>query len=686
MSAGAQVASADARKSAEARMGAPGGGFGRFFEVFRQEFTHNLRRPLFWVLILLLGFMSLELSRGHAQIGSGDARVGGTKAWITSEFAITQLMILMISIIYGFFVSIGAGMSLIREGDQKVGELLHSTRLTAGEYVWGKFAALLASFVAVLAVHLSLMMLFNHVVPHGENRDVIGPFVLMNYLKPAILFGFPLLVGLTGVAFAVGGLTRKPVLVFALPIGVLMFGAFFLWEWSPAWLAPGVNKLLQFIDLSGLRWINETWLNVDKGVDFYNKQPVGLDPLIIAQRLMCLVVGLGSVYLLQARFSAQLRGATAKKARKAAAAAATETVTSLEPAPLAGLGMKSGAPGFSAGVLEVAGVEWHELRSHPGLYLFVPMILLQVFGSVVSVGAFDTPLLNTPGLLASGNMNTLTLLVCMLILFYTTESLQREQSSGFAAIHYATPLRTTSLLLGKCLANTFLGLVVILTTMAGCAVVLLIQGKVAFSLGPFALLWGLVLTPTFFMWTAFVCASFAVTGNRYGTYILGLAAMVITGFLQARDKMSWTFNWDAWSVIRWSDISVLELYLTALLLNRLMVLGLAGFFIALTMRVFTRREADATRLVHSLRPRALGKSALALAPYAIVPLVCAIALASMVHNGRNGAVAKKLNRDYWKRNVETWNDAKNLSLPARRSTWTSIPPRAGCARRASSRW
>src|SRR5262245_18037195 len=184
MSAVAQVAGADARISSQARMSVEGGGFGRFFEVLRQEFTHNLKRPLFWVLIALLGLMSFELSTGHAQIGSGDASVGGTKAWITSEFALTQLMILMISIIYGFFVSVGAGMSLIRESDQKVGELLHSTRLTAGEYVWGKFFALLASFMAVLAVHLSLAMLFNHVVPHGENRDVIGPFVLLNYVKP----------------------------------------------------------------------------------------------------------------------------------------------------------------------------------------------------------------------------------------------------------------------------------------------------------------------------------------------------------------------------------------------------------------------------------------------------------------------------------------------------------------------
>src|SRR5262245_66252309 len=108
-------------------------------------------------------------------MGSGDARVGGTKAWITSEFAITQLLIMMVSIIYSFFVSVGAGMSLIRDGDQKVGELLHSTRLTAGEYVWGKYLAVLASFLWVLATHLVIMTVFNHVMPHGENVTCIGP-------------------------------------------------------------------------------------------------------------------------------------------------------------------------------------------------------------------------------------------------------------------------------------------------------------------------------------------------------------------------------------------------------------------------------------------------------------------------------------------------------------------------------
>jgi hypothetical protein len=641
---------------------ARGGGLARFAEVFRQELTHDVRRPLFWFLILILGFFSWQLSLGSASIGSGDSRVGGTKAFITSEFALTQLLILMISAIYSFFVSVGAGMSLIRDGEQKVGELLHSTRLTAGEYVWGKYLAVLAAFAWVLAVHLVLMVFFNHVLPHGENRDVIGPFAPLHYLRPALVFGVPLLVLSSGVAFSIGGLTRQPVLVFVLPVTVLFLGLFFLWDWSPAWLSPLANRALQFADLTGFRWINETWLQVDRGVEFYNRRPVGLDGLIVAQRAAALLVGLGAVALAQARFAARLRGAAAAKRPRRTAAATAPVVG--DPGPLAGFGMRSGRPGFWTGTWEVARVEWRELWKHPGLYLFVPLILIQIFGDVVRVGAFDTPLLSTPGMLAVGSMNTLTLLVCMLILFYNVESLQRERSSGLAPIQQSTPLATGSLVLGKCLANSALGVAIVLATLAGCAAVVLIQGRVPFDLRPFALTWGLLLLPTFLLWTAFVCAAWAATGNRFGTYLIGLGAMSLTGFYQARDRMTWTFNWDLWSAVRWSDISVFELDRTALVLNRLLALGLAVFFGALTVRLLTRRERDATRVVHGLRPGPLARGTLVMLPFAAVPLACGVALAFLVHGGREGAATRKLERDYWKKNALTWRDAKHPSLAA----------------------
>ena len=41
----------------------------RLFEIFRQELQFHLRRPLLWVLLLLLAFLAYSLSTGHAQIG-----------------------------------------------------------------------------------------------------------------------------------------------------------------------------------------------------------------------------------------------------------------------------------------------------------------------------------------------------------------------------------------------------------------------------------------------------------------------------------------------------------------------------------------------------------------------------------------------------------------------------------------
>ncbi len=666
----------------------------RLFELYRQELMFHARRPLLWVQLLILGFMAFMLSNGNASISSGDARVGGTKAFITSEFAITQLLVFLTSLIYVFFAAIAAGMSIIRDDEARVGELLHSTPLKPSEYVWGKFLAVVTAMVAVLVVHVGVMIAFNHVMPHGTNAEYIGPFRLLSYLRPIVFFALPTIVLTCGVCFAIGGLTRMPVIVFFFPITVVMVGAFFLWEWSPAWLPWSVNRILQFADLTGLRWLKEVWLDVDKGVAFYNQASVGLDALVLAQRATCVLLGLGFVFLVQRRFAATLRGARAPKKATSVTAAPTPSlaaVSRLSPSTLSSLSMRSGAPGLVAGALAVARAELHGILRHPGLYLFVPLILVQTLANEYNVGAFDTRLLNTPGILAVGMMNTLTLLICMMILFYTTEALQRERSTGFGAIAYSTPLRTAALLAGKALANTVLGVAIVAACLLGCLAIVGFQGQVALNLVPFALVWGLLLVPTFLVWTAFVSAVQAVTGNRYATYTVGLGAMILSGWAQARGKMSWVWNWDLWSAVRWSDISTFEYERLPLLLNRLLWLGMTVVFTVLAIRWFERRERDATRLLHALRPAALLQGAWGLAPLLVVPAFLAALLGLRVHEGYQGDVAKKQQKDYWKKNIETWKDSPSPDLagvdmdldldPAKRSLvvkgWYDLVNRSG---------
>jgi ABC-type transport system involved in multi-copper enzyme maturation permease subunit len=644
----------------------------RLWLVFRLDVGQSLRRPLFWILVLILGLTSYGLSHGQVHISSGNSEVGGTKSWITSEFSV-GLMLSLFFLFYLFFIAVAAGMSVIHDDELKVGELLHATSLRPSEYVWGKFLGVLTCFLIVMALHLLFMVFFNHIFPNAKALEIRGPFALTNYLRPTVVFGLPTIVFLTGISFAAGELTRKPILVFVLPVILLLACGFFLWDWSPTWLDPRIDRVLMLLDPAGFRWINRTWLKVDRGVDFYNHASIPFDTPFLLSRLAFMALGLTGVVISQRHVARAVRGSRQTTAgwlarlfrRQPKLAQTTKMVNDLDttlPSSLAALGMRSSVPGLLRGIMHVARVELRELRNHPGLYLFIPIILLQTLGeNSVALGAFNTPLLLTSGTLAVGAMNTLTVLVCLLLLFYTVESLQRERHTFLASIHYATPVSTASILFGKALANSLVGVAMLLAALLGCAIVLLIQGRVGFTLRPFVLTWGLLLSVTFLAWTSFVTAVFAVTRNRYTTYAVCLGAMIFTGYRQYTNKMNWVGNWDLWSVLRWSDMGVFELDRMALLLNRVMLLGLAIFLTALAVRFFPRRDFDAVRIVERLRPLRLLKTGLHLSPYAVVPLVAGIFLYAQVDQGFQGEAAKKRQKDYWRHNLATWKD---VPLPA----------------------
>jgi hypothetical protein len=375
------------------------------------------------------------------------------------------------------------------------------------------------------------------------------------------------------------------------------------------------------------------------------------------------------VWLANARFASQLRGerlprrlartgvetALAAGADRAAPPAAEDRGS---PA-LASIGMRSRAPGFLRGAWTVARAELEELRSQPGLYLFVPLILIQTVGEAFfNQGAFDTTLLHTSGTLAVSTMNMISTLVCLLLLFYTVESMERERRSGFAAIFHATPVSTGAALLGKAVANAFIAGAILVAAFAGCMVALAIQGGVPLDPWPFLLVWGLMLVPTFAAWTAFVMAAQALARNRYTTYAVALGVLILTGYRQMTGGMNWAGNWGMWSALRWSDMSVFEIDRPAILLNRVMALGLAVLFVAFTARVFTRADRDVSRLGDRLRPASLGRGALGLVPWALVPLAACVALVAQIQGGFQGGPAKKQEKDYWRRNVATWTGAK----------------------------
>ncbi len=134
-------------------------------------------------------------------------------------------------------------------------------------------------------------------MPNAESQEFSGPFHALNYLKPALVFSVPTIVFLAGVSFAIGEWTRRPVLVFLLPVAIVLLDGFFLWDWSPSWLDPRVDYALMLIDSAGFRWLNETWLKVDRGVDFYNNAAIPFDWGFLASRAVFVALGFLAVGL-----------------------------------------------------------------------------------------------------------------------------------------------------------------------------------------------------------------------------------------------------------------------------------------------------------------------------------------------------------------------------------------------------
>ena len=653
--------------------------FARWWEVTRREFLAGFRRPATWVLIVVLAYLGLMMAAGPFMIRSGGGGIGGERPFITSVYTQSMVQGLVMLAAAAWFLSISCGMVVIRDLELQVSELFHSTRLTPREYAWGKFCGAVGVFAIAWLAFLVFQIFFAHFVRDLAGSRLIGPFSAWNYLFPTLLFGVPQMLLFGGVAFFLGAWTRRPIIVFVFPMAATLVTLTFLIDWSPTWLAPGITRRLMLLDPSGYRWVNEIFLTVDRGVEFYNTQPLRPDAGFVISRAVIALLGLAAVagavrsyarrMLAGGREPRLLRGLR----RRRTPAAATAAHPALSPtraaaATLADLGMTTRPLGFwrSAGV--IARGEIRDLVVRPGMYLFVPLILFMTFDTSVGVGFLDSRLLHTPGEMAEGQYNTLNTFLCFLLLFYTVESLHKERSSRLHEIFGATPVGTGAILLGKTLGNSVMASFILLVTLVADAGFLLYErfvggSPVGFDLFPFVAVWGAVLIPTFIFWTALITALFSLLRNRYAVYGLGVGLVIFTVYrVQGGAGTTWVYNWLGWGALYWSDMGTFDLHGTPLLLNRLLYLSLVPLLVVLSVRWFGRQDFDAVGVMHRLRPKPLLLGAARLLPLGVPAIVLASILSVGGARGYQGDAANRWTKDYWRQNSETWRDFRMPSV------------------------
>lgn len=626
----------------------------RLREVFRVELGWQLRRPLFWVMVVLAVLITWGLSTGAVRIASGDSDVGGMKAHMTSMFAQSLQLSIFFVLIYVFFFAVACGMPVIRDDEERVGDLLHSTPLRPAEYAWGKFLAAFCACALAFVAHLLFAMVFNHLVPSADAEKYRGAFALGNYLWPAALFCLPTALFAGGIGYAIGASTRRAIVVFLFPVIVFAWFLFLVAApWLPEELPRLAEQVLQIADPSGWRWLDQTWLKVDRGVEFYNQQPLRPDAAFLMTRLAYAAIGLAAVYFAQRRLPTRQPDRAVKVSAEGFTTARPHQTVA--PVSLADLAMTTRQVGWWSQIREVARIEGRNLLFQPGLYLFAPLIVLNtVFGSIYRREWLETQVLVTSGHFAVSSFTSVSFWLVFLLLFYTVESLQRERASGLAPIHRASPIRTFAVLSGKALANSLVAAAVLAATFLGGVIALAVQGKTGIELAPFALVWGLLLFPTFLLWTSFVSFVHALTGSRYASYAICIGVVVVTGLAIGYGKLNWATNWTLWGSLIWSDLSTFELDRSALVLNRLLALSAAIGFLVLAVRLYPRVETDPQLTLHRLAPTRLWRTGLKLAAIAAIPTVIGLTLWFRSYTGMQGKVIERKLDEYRQKNFITW--------------------------------
>ena len=641
--------------------------FTRWWEVTRREFRAGLRQPVFWILFALLAIFAWTESGDPVHPYTSE--IARTGIWPFNTSAVSQALrqgsILMM--IAPLSLAMTLGLVVIRDLELRIVEIFNSTRLTPREYVWGKFSAVTGFFLLVWGLYLVLAMGFDHIVQGSGGHDLIGPFALRNYLVPTLLIGMPQVLFYAGASLFIGTWTRRPVVVFLVPVVLILY------RFTPWWglMPQSIVETMALLDPAGVLWVDGTFV-LGRTTEYLNTAALVPDAGFLLSRLLWAGLGLAGVtgsaviYARQVRTGVSGRGLGPARGLTGVPRGPRTNAAEVRPQPeptLADLRMTTRPLGFWKAAGAIARNEIRDLLVRPGMYLCVPLILWM---TTARASVIDTLL--TSGISASRQYTDLGLFMCLLLLFYTVESLYRERSRRMHEIVGSAPVRTGAILFGKALGNSVMAafiLVVALIASAGVIVHRQIAGgsPVGFELWPFVAVWGGILLPTFIFWTALVTALFALFRNRYIVYGAGMAVFIYTLRSSIGERFKdWGTNWLGLDVLNWSDMGAFAPHGHPLLLNRLLYLSLVPLLIALSVRWFGRRDFDATGLAGRLSPGPLLRDAARVLPLAVPVIVLASILEIGGRSGYQGPAAEEWEKEYWSRNVATWEGFRMPSV------------------------
>jgi ABC-2 type transport system permease protein len=638
----------------------------RRLTIVLHELRVQLRSAPFVALLLLL-IAATSTINPVAMIPGGSDLTLPVRAAANSVYALSPTFAMSGFFVYPFFAALMAGLSVLRDEEAGISELLHSTPLTVPEYVWAKFSGVVGALLIAILAHVVIVMMFRELAIGGVAR---APFDVSAYLVGAALFVVPGVLWIAGVSFAVGTRTKSPMTVYAVPIAYFVLELVLVWNWHPRGIDPAVDTALMIVDPAGLRWLSYALFAEDRGIAWYNAAPLAIDWVLLASRLATLTLPLALVALVArghgrrdparvrrvlGSWSRAIRRVMVARGAPAGPASVSDSPISRSYGSLAPLLMRRRMPSPWRATGTVLAAELRSLVRSPSVYLFAAFLFAVVteVGGVETDAYGSTPIVTAGGLAVSA-LPAVTVLTCLFLLFVIVESLYRDRATGFDMIAFSTPISTTAFVAGKALSAILLICVFTGVCVVSGGALLLGQSGPSVSWWPLLLVFGAVLAPTYILWTAFVTAVMSLVQSRTATLAVGFVALLLTAAQFMRGAMTWVTNWPLWGSLRWTEFAVFPLDGESLLLNRVLALGLAIAMFAAARWLFVRTERDRAAQRARRTPASVVRLVLRAAPLLALPVFTGAFLAVRVAEGFDGPALERAATAYEAANQHRW--------------------------------
>jgi ABC-2 type transport system permease protein len=396
-----------------------------FLKIFRFEINYRFRRPATYAYFGILFLFALITGI----YGNGPA---SEKAFVNASYTIGQLLI-VISIFSMLIASAVMGVPIYRDIEYGTKDYFFAYPIKEKSYLMGRY---FGSFAVLIFISLGLPIGYLIGLPIGAGigefePERLGPFVLMHYLYPTLVFTLPNLFFTGTLFFAAVGLTRNVRITY---VGsVLLFIGYLLANT----LTQDLEKqdLVDILDPFALTtYFNATkyWTPVEQ-----NTLVPSLSGNLLYNRLLW--VGVSMIVFAFTYFKFSFRNMLEITSEKIKKAEVTPKTLDLRPLPFVNKIFSTGS--YFSQMLRQSLLEFNNIVKD--IY-FIAILLAGVIFLFLD-GWFGNPIYGTPSLPVTYYMLEVKdfnygLFVFIIIIFYTGEVVHRDRSVNYSNIADALPV------------------------------------------------------------------------------------------------------------------------------------------------------------------------------------------------------------------------------------------------------